>query len=115
MAIVDIKTGKITGCKKNSAVWWHEKGHLLFNNSNFGATINYYVSFFQMFGLFFLSIGVVGNTLFWKVLGFCFALGVLISYFLEEAWCWGYALTKIYPSAVNKISNRQRKNETYYE
>jgi len=31
MAIVDLATGNITGCKKGSRTWWHEKGHIVFS------------------------------------------------------------------------------------
>jgi len=109
MAIVDINTGKIYGCKKNSMVWKHEIGHLAFNNTYFGVKINYYQSFFLMLAVFFTSISLLIDNLYLKVISFVLALGVIVCYILEEAWCWGYAFN---PTKINKTPNIKSNKET---
>lgn len=34
---VDIETGKIYGCKEGTWDWWHEKGHIAYNESDDGS------------------------------------------------------------------------------
>lgn len=92
MALVDLSTGKIFGCKEGNKVWYHEKGHIVFNNSNFGAKINYYGSFFQMLAVFFLSLSIIINNLLLHVFTFCLGLSVVACYLFEETWCWVWGL-----------------------
>ena len=94
MAITDINSGKIYGCKENSSIWKHEKGHIAFNNCYFGVKINYYQSFFLMLAVFSTTLALLIDGLFLKVLSFCLSLSVIIFYLFEEAWCWGYAFKK---------------------
>ena len=92
MALIDLVSGKIYGCKKGSKVWYHEKGHLLFNNSEFGVKINYYGQFFQMIAVFILSLSIIIDWLPLKLFGLTNALGMIICYVWEEVWCEIYAL-----------------------
>ena len=91
MAIVDLINGEIYGCKKGSRVWWHEKGHLVFNQLETGVKVNYWNGMFQMVSLFSLSLGVLTDSLFFKTFGFVNALAMIVCYLYEEAWCWGYS------------------------
>ncbi|MFA6074035.1 MAG: hypothetical protein WC758_08010 [Candidatus Woesearchaeota archaeon] len=95
MANVDLTNNKIYGCKEGSPVYYHEQGHIFFCNKESGVRINYYQSFFQMLGLFFLSLGVLTDILLIKVIGFVFSLAVILFYLYEEIWCWVYAYKKI--------------------
>jgi len=109
MAIVDLNNGKIYGCKENSMVWKHEKGHIAFNNMNFGVKINYYQSFFLMLAVFSTTLAILIDTLLIKVVSFVLALSVIIFYILEEAWCWGYAFNS---PIVNTPTNIESNTET---
>ncbi len=104
MAVVDLETKKIFGCKEGSRVHWHELGHLQFNSKKLGVTINYYGQLFQMVSLFFISVGVLTNNLFSKSLGFVTALGMFCCYAFEEVWCWIYSF-KNYKKISVPVSN----------
>ncbi len=91
MAIVDLDTGNITGCEKGSRVWWHEKGHIVFNKSESGAKINYWQYHFMMTAVLFGSLSLLINSLGLKVFTFMNALGMICSYIYEEVWCWAYS------------------------
>lgn len=95
MPIVDLNSKKIYGCKKNTRSYFHEKGHLIFNDSEFGVKINYYGSFFQMIAVFFLALGVVIDNFFVSLFGFINASGIIICYLIEEIWCDLYSFKQI--------------------
>ena len=92
-AHVDLETGKIYGCKKHSFLWWHEKGHIEFNDHpqwSFLILIRGYI--FQLcFGL--TVWGIYYEPLFLPAIitwiAFAF-LGVF-----EELWCNNYALKRL--------------------
>jgi hypothetical protein len=92
MAIVDLSTGKIFGCVEGSKTWFHEQGHLVFNNTEWGARISYYQQFFMMIAVFFIALGVAINNQFVIIFAFINALGMVTSYIYEEVWCWVYGL-----------------------
>jgi len=91
MAVVDLRTGKIVGCKKNSLTWWHEKAHLVYNSSNRGIINNYRANISLMFTLGLLVANSITPSLIFK-------FGLAVSFFVfliyqiyEETWCWMYA------------------------
>ena len=88
MAVVDLETNQIYGCKKYSKVWYHEKAHILFNHSESGVKINYYGYFFMMVAVFILSLSILIDWLPLKLFGFLNALGMVVCYAYEEVWCW---------------------------
>lgn len=92
MAVVDLATGKIFGCEKGSKTWYHEKRHIIFNNTEQGVKINYYGSFFQMIAVLFGCLGLVINWLPIKLFALTNAIGMIVCYFWEEIWCWVWAL-----------------------
>jgi len=94
MAVVDLSSKRIYGCKKGSRVWWHEKGHVAFYHQEIGVKVNYYYSFFTMIAVFFIGLGVVTDSILVKTFGFINALGMILCYIYEEAWCWGYSFKK---------------------
>lgn len=92
MAVVDLPTGKIFGCEEGSKVWWHERGHIEFNNSEFGARISYYQVFFMMIAILSLSLALVTNFFFFKIFALVNAIGMIVCYAYEEIWCWWWGL-----------------------
>jgi hypothetical protein len=99
-AIVDLQTGKITGCVEGSKTWWHEKGHIEFNNTSRGASISYYQQFFMMTAVFFGCLSLVIPNMLIKLFAFLNALGMVLSYVYEECWAWVWGLKQYH--AQNK-------------
>lgn len=95
MAITDLETGKIIGCKKGTITWWHEKAHLLYNRSEKGMTINFWSQSCLVMTIVYLTIHAFWDIIFWAL-----AAGVSCAIFLglyiyEEVWCWNYANKKV--------------------
>lgn len=68
MAHYDLEEDKINGCEKNTAVWWHEKGHKVFNNHKIGSNINvmqHYMIFLLLFALVFELKTISVTSLIW--------------------------------------------------
>lgn len=91
MAVVDTKTGRIEGTKKDTWTWWHEQGHIAFDKTSRGFQYGY-------MWLFSIFVSVVFNALylaidFWwfKLMTIAFAVLALYYYAYEEIWCWNYA------------------------
>lgn len=102
MAHVDIVTGKIYGCKKNSLAWYHEKGHIVFNNLEYGNNLQFLQeqSFYACF--FFLVANAIYSMLLFKIfIGLFFAAYSMFNLH-EEIWCWVYARTM-----RSRIKNRK--------
>lgn len=95
LAVVDLATGKIFGCKKGSKTYLHEKAHITFNDSEIGAKISYYQIFFMMIAVFFVALGVVIDSHLVQMFGFLNAFGMITCYLLEEVYCWVVAYQKV--------------------
>ena len=91
MATIDLSTGKISGCEEGSRVWWHEKGHEAFNNTDWGARIDYWQYHFMMMGVFFCALSVIIDNLYLHVFTFLNTLGMICSYLYQEVWAWAYS------------------------
>ena len=104
MAIVDLQTKQIYDCKEGTKTWFHEKGHIEFNNTDRGVKINYYGIFFQMVAVFFIALSLLINNLPLKIFAFMNALGMLVCYIYEEVWCWAWGL-KEWKRSKSNISN----------
>ena len=84
-AHVDLSTGKIFHCEEGSWKWWHEKGHLVFNNDpnkSFLIMLKSYIFDVWMLAIMF-SVVIKGV--------FYFAVPLWLAYFgigvYEEMWC----------------------------
>lgn len=91
MKHVDLSTGKIYGCEKNTFSWWHEKGHIEFNNSDKGSSLILLQSYVLYFWMLIVSVG-----LYFRIASLNFlSLVLLVPYFgvslYEELWCNAYA------------------------
>ena len=95
MAWVDLRTGKIFGCKEGSKTWFHEQAHLDFTNSEFGTRVQYYHSFSIMLVVIFTPFAFFLDVLFLKLLTILCSLAVLLTYLLEEYLCEMSARKKI--------------------
>ncbi len=89
-------TGEIYGCKEGTHKYYHEKGHIVFNKSEFGSNLLMYKSLaFDLWMLFVMaSIAFVRGTV---AQSSAFVICVIIytfyvwTYFYEEHWCNKYA------------------------
>lgn len=94
MPIVDLNTNKIIDCKKNSATWWHEKGHIEFSKLDKGIRYDYYQHYLIKLCVIFLIINSILNSLLLKLF-LIFVGGFIIYYYLyEEIWCWIYSINR---------------------
>jgi hypothetical protein len=91
MAHVDISTGKIYGAKKKSFEWFHEEGHLVFNDKFSNLLLKKEYLFYCWMALvslsFIFKVFIVLNIL---TLGVYLFLGLY-----EEIWCNTYAREKL--------------------
>lgn len=93
-SFVDLRTGKIIGCEKNSPVWWHEKGHIEFSKSDRAIRFEF-MTFYYLVGAVFLLIGhAFFQNVFIRGLALFCIVRVIAYYVFEEGWCWLYALKK---------------------
>ena len=92
MATVNLQTEQIFGCKEGSKTWYHEKGHIVFNNLSWGNKISYYSVFFQMIAVFFIALSLLINNVFLHLFAFLNALGMIVTYLFEECWAWSWGL-----------------------
>ena len=94
-AAVNLKTGKIIGCKENSLAWHHEKGHIVFNNSAKGIKIqltqNWSIKFFF---IMIWALYKYRSYYIWLPAGILLLIYFLIDVY-EECWCWKYAYKQI--------------------
>jgi len=93
MAFVDLNNNKIYGCKKGTLTWWHEKGHIEYNNSEFGAGNDFMRENFKNLTIITTLFSIPFNILFW--FAFVFLLSWISFNLYEEAWCWRYAYKKM--------------------
>lgn len=96
MPFVDLNSKKIYGCKKNSRTYFHEQGHIVFDNSEFGTRVKYYHYYFIMIAVVFIPFNFFINSIFLKVFTLLNGFGVLTTYLIEELWCEWFALKKIW-------------------
>lgn len=86
---VDLNTGRISGCEKGSLKWWHEKGHLTFQEEWPNSELTLINEYLWGLWAFVISFSFIIPSL--------FKLGILImfiklAFFLyEEWWCNQYA------------------------
>jgi len=88
-AKVNLRTGKIIGAKKGSFAWWHEKGHLIYDDSDEGINDGVKQNYSMYCLLIFL---VLGQFIFlFKILSIMGVIMLLYYFFKEEFWCNMYA------------------------
>jgi len=94
MAFVDLKNGKIYGCKKKSLTWYHEKGHIEFNKTDKGNSIDFWRGMFFNWTIFSLVINLIINNIYSKTFPIIFYSLFVLLYIYEELWCWFYSFQK---------------------
>lgn len=105
-AKVNVRTGKIIGAEKGSFAWFHEKGHLVYDNSDRGITDGVNQNNAMYCAFFFLALGQ-----FWWIFSFPAMVSVLmiLYYFLkEEFWCNAYAMQRLYFKTLKGGKKKQK-------
>lgn len=103
MASVNLTTGKISGCKKGSETYYHEVGHLKFEEEN---PVGVKVRSTQGMSLRILLI-VIGLYCIYPlwIMKLVILTGILISILsemYEEWWCWDYAKLQLKLKVINE-------------
>lgn len=89
----DISTGKIYGCEKGSRLWWHEKGHIVFNNLQSTSTLKMWQGISDLIWKFTITLSFFNRYMLW------ICVPMLLLYIgidvYEEWWCNKYAKEKM--------------------
>ena len=108
-AKVNLRTGKIIGAKRGSFAWWHEKGHIIFDDSDEGIKAGVAQNYAMYAALLFLALGQ-----FWWAFTIPALASVLVifAYFIkEEFWCNNYATEKMAEEAMKKVDIKKIMKE----
>ena len=89
---VDVETGKIHGAREYSLPWFHEKGHIEYQNSERGAQNQYTADSLFIYTIIFLVIGQF--SLVFKIISLASLISWGILNLYEEIWCWRYAFKR---------------------
>ena len=85
----DITTGKIYGCKKGSKEWWHELGHIKFQELQSTSVLIMWQGVAHLLWMFSLTLSIFNRYMMW------IAIPMLIIYIFvdiyEEYWANRYA------------------------
>jgi len=85
----DIQTGQIYGCKKGSWAYWHEKGHLAFNNREETSRLKLWQSYLISFWMLAITLSIINK--FMLIIALPLVLIYLGIEIYEEHWCNKYA------------------------
>jgi hypothetical protein len=102
-AKINLRTGKIIGAEKGTFAWYHEKGHLVYDDSERGITNGVYQNGALYASLLFLLLGDL--SIVYKILA-GLSIGTLIGLALyEEIWCNIYASDMMDKKEESKLKN----------
>jgi hypothetical protein len=96
MANVDLTTKKISGCVPGTKKYYHEEGHLEFENkSSIGNLIRVIQDLSFKSLVFLMAFQLMRPCSFFMVLIIFSILNNILSELYEEEWCWRYARHKL--------------------
>lgn len=96
MANVNLRTGKIYGAEKCTKKYWHEVGHLKFEEQfKYGNLVRGIQDFSFRLLIFAIGFYVLLQYALLKVSIIILMLVNIFSEILEERWCWMYADYKL--------------------
>lgn len=96
MPVVDLQSRKIVNARRGTLSYYHEKGHLVFANTDRGILFDYSSDFYLRCAVGLLVINAFFNNIWIKFLNLAFILGMVILYLYEEIYCWNYAFKTKY-------------------
>lgn len=89
----DIETGKVYGVTEGTKAWYHEEGHMIFNEMEKGSTLHLYQKYLLHAWMLFFTASILMGKIAYYVGTIClFAYFTIEMY--EELWCEKYAKTK---------------------
>jgi len=89
MNYVELKTGKIYGCKKGSYQWYHEKGHIEFDKNEKTGRLKLYQNYVFWFWALSTTLSVINKfMIIISIPSILIYIGIEI---YEEKWCNDYA------------------------
>ena len=88
-ASVNLRTGKIVGAEEGSFAWWHEKAHIIYDDSELGIRTGVQQNMCVYCSLLLLVLGNLYSI-------FNILAGIVVFYLIglvifEEKWCDRYA------------------------
>ncbi len=96
MANVDLQTKKISGCTHGTKKYYHEEGHLQFEDKS---PIGNFIRVIQDLSfktlVFLIAFQVMKPCSFFMSLIIIFIVSNILSELFEEEWCWRYAKIKL--------------------
>jgi hypothetical protein len=103
MANVDLKTGKIYGCEEGTKTYYHEVGHLEFQENAPHGNLTRQLQDLSIKALLFIcGLNIINPLNIFRGLSIAFILTSCFSEIYEEAWCWIYANKKYGDANKNK-------------
>jgi hypothetical protein len=103
MASVNLETGKISGCTKSSKTYYHEVGHLKFEEEHpRGIQVRIIQNLSLRVLLFSIGLYCIYPLAFMKSVIFASILSSILSEMWEEAWCWNYAKLQLKAKVINE-------------
>jgi hypothetical protein len=96
MANADLTTGKISGAEEGTKTYYHEQGHLVFEEEFKQGNFIRAIQDLSLKSLIFsTAFGVLLPNNFFKILIVLFIISNIVSELIEEEWCWKYANKKL--------------------
>jgi hypothetical protein len=92
-AMVNLRTGKIIGAKRGNFAFFHECGHIAYDNSEEGIKDGLYQNYAMYLGLLFLALGQFWFT--FKLLAISSVIMIFYYFLKEEWWCNSYAFKQL--------------------
>ena len=89
---VNLNTGKIYNCKKGSKIWWHEKGHIVFDRLEVTAKLKLTQNYIFWVWMLSTTLSIVDKYMLFLSIPLC--LWYIGIEFYEEWWCNNYAKRK---------------------
>jgi len=106
MAVVDLESERIIGCKEGSFTWYHEKGHIEFNKKDKGIKVSYFKTFSFGLTIFFTVISLFVSWM--KYFALLSLVLALYYYLYEEIWCWIYSLKEVKKLLLGKKPKKEQ-------
>lgn len=92
MANVNLETGKIYGCKEGTKTYYHEEGHLKFEDEAPKGNLTRQLQDLSIKTLLFTcALAIIYPHYFWKAMLIILILISCFTEIYEELWCWKYA------------------------
>ena len=92
-AKINLRTGKIIGADKGSFAWYHEKGHLVYDDSDEGIRDGVRQNFAMYASFLFLALA--SFSIVFQILSLVSVAAIFYYFIKEEFWCNNYANKKL--------------------